>query len=500
MRSTIVKKNLISSIVLQLTAALSGFILPHLIISVYGSSTNGMITSITQYLSYLAMVEAGVRASSLIELYKPLAENDEAKRNQILSATRSFYTKSGIVYTICLLGLMWLYPLLVKGQVDTNTARWMILILASSNIVDYYILGKYQVLLAADQKTHIIYFVQSIGTILNLVVSVILIYCEKDILFVKLSGTVIYALRSIVIVSYVRRKYHNINFRVKTKGTVLPQRWNALVHQFAGVVCNNTDLVLITLLLGAKSMAEASVYYVYNLASSMFTSLFNSVSSAIIPYFGNMLVKKEDDRAQYQFDLMEYIYLIIIFTIYTCMYSLMMSFVGLYTKGATDANYNRQILAVLFVIMGVIQNIRIPSMIIICAAGHYKETQSRAIIEAGINLLTSIVLISTIGIEGAVIGTICAFLYRSVDSVIYCARFFMKQSLSRTIARAARNGLMMIIMCIGMKRIHLVITSWMDFVLYGCIMTIVVGGCFVLVNSLFEMKKSKEIIQLIRKS
>ena len=252
--------------------------------------------------------------------------------------------------------------------------------------------------------------------------------------------------------------------------------------------------------MGAKSMAEASVYYVYNLASSMFTSLFNSVSSAIIPYFGNMLVKKEDDRAQYQFDLMEYIYLIIIFTIYTCMYSLMMSFVGLYTKGATDANYNRQILAVLFVIMGVIQNIRIPSMIIICAAGHYKETQSRAIIEAGINLLTSIVLISTIGIEGAVIGTICAFLYRSVDSVIYCARFFMKQSLSRTIARAARNGLMMIIMCIGMKRIHLVITSWMDFVLYGCIMTIVVGGCFVLVNSLFEMKKSKEIIQLIRKS
>ncbi len=500
MRSTIVKKNLISSVVLQLTAALSGFILPHLIISEYGSATNGMISSITQYLSYLAMVESGVRASSLIELYKPLADNDEARRNQILSATRAFYTKSGMVYILCLLGLMWLYPFLVEGQVDTDTARWMILILAGSNIIDYYVLGKYQVLLAADQKTHIIYFVQSIGTILNLVVSVFLIYCKKDILLVKLSGTVIYALRSIFIVFYVKRKYHNINFKVKTKGKVLSQRWNALVHQFAGVVCNNTDLVLITLLLGAKSMAEASVYYVYNLASSMFTSLFNSVSSAIIPYFGNMLAKKEDDRAQYQFDLMEYIYLIIIFTIYTCMYSLLMSFVGLYTKGATDANYNRQILAVLFVIMGVIQNIRIPSMIIICAAGHYKETQSRAIIEAAINLLTSIVLISTIGIEGAVIGTICAFLYRSVDSVIYCARFFMKQSLSRTMTRAARNGLMMIIMCIGIRKIHLEITSWIEFVLYGCIMTIIVGGSFVLVNSLFEMKNSKEIIQHIRKT
>ena len=497
MRSNVVTKSLTSSVLLQLTVAVSGFILPHLIISIYGSQINGMISSITQFLSYLAMVESGIRASSLVELYKPLAEKNESKRNQILSATRAFYIKSGVAYLICLVGLMFLYPVFVKGQIDIATARWMILILASSNVVDYFILGKYQVLLAADQKTHIIYNIQSAGTLLNLIVSVVIIYFRGSILLVKFSGTLVYAFRSFFIILYVRSHYKNLAFNVKFKRKMLPQRWNALIHQIAGVVCNNTDLVLITILLGSKSLAEASVYYVYNLASTMFTSLFNSVSSAIIPHFGNLLSKGENELARERFGLFEFIYYIVIFTLYTCMFGLMIPFVKLYTGGAVDADYHRPILAILFVCMGVILNIRIPSMMIICAAGHYKQTQFRAIIEAVINLTSSIILILALGIEGAVIGTVCAFLYRSVDSIVYCAHNLMEGTLQRTAVRIIRNGILMIALCVGIRSHNLNIHSWWSFILIAIAMTVCTAIIFILYNVAFEWRNRIEFAKLL---
>ena len=60
-------------------------------------------------------------------------------------------------------------------------------------------------------------------------------------------------------------------------------------------------------------------------------------------------------------------------------------FIRIYTDGITDANYIRPMLALLFVIIGLVQNIRSPGITLICAAGHYSATQNRAILEALIN-------------------------------------------------------------------------------------------------------------------
>ena len=66
---------------------------------------NGMIVSVTQFISYLALVEAGVSAASIVGLYKPLADNNIDEINRILSATKRFYYRSGIAYVLLLVGL-----------------------------------------------------------------------------------------------------------------------------------------------------------------------------------------------------------------------------------------------------------------------------------------------------------------------------------------------------------------------------------------------------------
>lgn len=61
---------------------------------------------------------------------------------------------------------------------------------------------------------------------------------------------------------------------------------------------------------------------------------------------------------------------------------LLLPFVTVYTINMTDVNYIRPLTAGLFVVIVFLQNVRIPGLTIICAAGHFKETQGQAVLEA----------------------------------------------------------------------------------------------------------------------
>ena len=44
----------------QLVTFISGLIVPRLILSTFGSEANGLVSSITQFLNYIALVEGGI--------------------------------------------------------------------------------------------------------------------------------------------------------------------------------------------------------------------------------------------------------------------------------------------------------------------------------------------------------------------------------------------------------------------------------------------------------
>ena len=59
MRSKKAIINIISSLVLQLVTVICGFIVPRLFIKSFGSNVNGLVTSITQFLAYITLLESG---------------------------------------------------------------------------------------------------------------------------------------------------------------------------------------------------------------------------------------------------------------------------------------------------------------------------------------------------------------------------------------------------------------------------------------------------------
>ena len=120
MRSDKAFKNMLSNIILQLVTAAVGIILPRLFIGVYGSEVNGLISSISQFITYMGLVEAGIGSAAIVSLYKPLADKNTDKINGVLSGAKLFYAKSGLFFVGLVLALVIFYPLLTTTTSSFN--------------------------------------------------------------------------------------------------------------------------------------------------------------------------------------------------------------------------------------------------------------------------------------------------------------------------------------------------------------------------------------------
>ena len=70
------KLNAVTGLLKQFVALACGFILPAYILQSYGSAVNGLVSSITQFLAFITLLEMGVGPVIQSNLYKPLADND----------------------------------------------------------------------------------------------------------------------------------------------------------------------------------------------------------------------------------------------------------------------------------------------------------------------------------------------------------------------------------------------------------------------------------------
>ena len=87
-------KNTLATGLLQIITMISGFIIPKIMLVYFGSEVNGIVTSITQFIAYLTLLEAGLSGATVFSLYKPIAAGDTDAVNRILVAAKNLYYRS----------------------------------------------------------------------------------------------------------------------------------------------------------------------------------------------------------------------------------------------------------------------------------------------------------------------------------------------------------------------------------------------------------------------
>ena len=102
--------NVVSSILLQILVMICGFIVPKVIMQSYGSSVNGLVTSITKFLAYILLLELGMGPVVKSVLYKPIANKDREEIRKILKAADKFFKRVSYIFIIYVLVLCFIIP------------------------------------------------------------------------------------------------------------------------------------------------------------------------------------------------------------------------------------------------------------------------------------------------------------------------------------------------------------------------------------------------------
>ena len=478
------KKNLVSALVLQIITMLSGFILPRLIISTFGSEINGLVSSITQFLSFISLLEGGLGAVVLAELYKPIESNDDIQTNAILQSCQRFFSQLAIVFVIFTVTIGIGYGICMRDKYSFAYVFTLVLILSFITIVQYLFSITFKLLLQAQQRIYIVNTVASVTVALNLVVTVILIYIYPSIHIIKLFSAIVFLIQPIVYAKCTERKFHKKNRNRTGENYTIKNRWDGFAQNLAHFVNLNTDIAVITIFL---SLSDISVYSVYMLPitalRSVIVSLTNSYQSALGKYYaqGDYAKLKENSK---RFADLNTILSTILFSTCTILIN---QFVRLYTKGITDANYFQPLFALTIIIANMIYCIREPYRLLILSAGNFKETNFGAVFEAILNLLISIILIRPLGLFGVAVGTLIAILYRFIYFAIYLRKEILQKDFKDYLPSVMRVFVVLVIIIASYYFINLQIENYVMFVLYG-------GGIFLVVTSIVMLLFHRSIV------
>lgn len=418
-------RNVIFNLGYQFINTIVNIILPPMIIGKFGSVTNGLISTIKQIINYVQLVGAGISDSTIITLYKPLAENDRNKISAIYAAVGKAFSHAGTLFSVLSILVAFIYPLFLKEELDYYFVVKMVLILSISGVSEFFAIGKYRALLTADQKVFVVNIAQIIGAVTSTAATILLIKIDCSILFVQLTAALAYVLRICVLYLYMRKHYGYLDLKAKPDNSAISRRKSATVHQLTALVMLGSQSLIVASFCGLE---EASVYSVYNLIYTGINTVLSTVSSAMLASMGNLMASDDNQRVKKVYSIYELGFYIVAISFYITTLIMITPFIRLYTQGITDANYIRPNLVVLLVILGFLSSVRTPGVTIILAKGHYNETQGRALIEMTICVIGQLCFVSKMGIEGVILGTIIAYAYRTVDIVIYSNQQIMGQS------------------------------------------------------------------------
>lgn len=421
---------------LQLATIIAGFIVPRILLTTYGSETNGLVTSITQFIAYFNLVEAGLASVAVFSLYGPLAKKNYEGINAILSASRNFYNKSGYLFLLLVLLLALIYPIIISSSsLTTPETMILILIIGAAGVLEFFTMAKYRVLLTADQKFYIL-SIASISTIF-LNTGIIAVLALRGFSIVTVRGVALFSVffRSLILHYYVRNKYKFANYYAPPNNIALQKRWDAFYLQILGGIHNGAPVIIATLFTTLKTV---SVYSIFSMVMAGVSGILSVTINGLFASFGDVIARREQGVLQTAYEEFEFIYYMIISVAYGCAAVLLMPFIALYTRGVVDANYYLPIVGYLFVINGLAHNIKTPQGLLVISAGLFRETRRQTTTQGLIAVFGGVVFVQFWGLPGILLGSILSNIYRDIDLLFFIPRYVTKLPIKHSFFRIMR--------------------------------------------------------------
>ena len=466
--------NSIFAIITNVVVLVLGVVVPRIMIRSYGSDVNGLISTVTQIYTYLALLEAGISVASRNALYKHIKNKDQNGINYTLSVSRLYFRKASLIYCLGVIAVSFIAPLVLKTQINYWIVFSLIAIEGISNVLSFYFLNYWLVFLSANGKNYIVLLIDFLVKLLFYIIKIVLALNGISILLVQLSFFLLTIIKVLLFNIFFKKKYSWIKIQKVSKKDKLPDRNSFVVTEVAWAVFSSTDLILIGIFL---STSISSVYSIYNMVFLAITNLVSAIYNGLI-YILGISFKQDLKKYSIVHDIFNSAFMCIITSFVSTAYLLMIPFIILYTNGVSDINYIYQWLPLLFSIIQLLSWSRYVAGNLSGIAGYAKKVSIVSIIEAAVNISVSIVLVNVLGIYGVLLGTISALPIKVIYLNWLADNKVLNRSMKKTILILLCNyAFFGIVVIYSLFFNQIKINNLYDFIYYGF-------KCFFLIFSL----------------
>lgn len=404
MRTKNVFKNFMTAWFGQLIVVLCTFVSRWVFIKILPIEYLGINGLFTNILTLLSFADLGLGLSISYYLYEPLANNDEMKIIQTVQYYKKIYTMIGCI--VLIVGLL-LTPFL-QYIIKDCTISYIKLIYCMhifNASVSYFNIHK-TTLLTADQKNYInVLYTNGIKVLQVIVSCIVLIITNSYIAYYSVQ--IIATLLTNYLIS---RKVDRLYPYIKQVGKVqkneslqqlIKSNMGAMIlHKFSSVIVTGTDNILISIFV---NLATTGLYSNYSVIISNITRFVSQIFGSMAAGIGNFSASEDYDKKTKLF----YTMMLLQFWIYGLCSIGLVVLISPFVKLWLGENFQlNQGVVLVLVLNFYLQGMRKIVLMFRDAEGLFKQDCYKALIEAFVNLFSSIYLAKRYGLVGVFIGTI----------------------------------------------------------------------------------------------
>lgn len=486
--------NISVSGITQIIILILSFFVPRFFISNYGSDANGLVGTITQVLTYVALIEAGIGATTQNALYKPISNNDKNQVCIILSLSKKYYERVTVYYFMTVIVVSFLLPLIIKSEINYWKIFTIILLEGISGVINFLFLEHWKILMSTEGKDYICAKIDMLTKVLTYLVKLVLVLMMFDIIIIQSSYLVITLFSLCIYRYYIRKEYswvHFTNQRMHIRE--FNDRKYYVLSDVAWTIFLSTDMVIISTLMNTT---YASVYAIYNMVYNAISNILFKIYSSTTYILGQNYHKDTEKYVKIH-DSYELCFIMIVSILMSCCSILMIPFVELYTSGVTDTDYIYKFFPFLFGLIQILSWARYVSGNLMLIAGKSKQGAKYSIIEASLNVIMSIILCFAFGIYGLLIATIIALSYKVVCLTIYANCLILKRSARETSKRIISNLFIYISIEFFSWCYPLKISTISQFILDGFVTLLFILCYYLLVNIIINYKSINKVFAFL---
>lgn len=401
-------KSTTTGLIVQTISLLVPFFIRTVFIRTLGLEYNGLNSLFVSIMQVLNLAELGVGYALVFSMYKSVAENDVHKTCALMALYRTYYRIIGCA--ILLIGLLItpFIPHLVKGDIPSGINIYIVYYLnLSVTVFSYFLFAYKNSILTAYQKDYISNIIILFINICKYLLQLVVLIRFRDFYAYLLVCLFFQPIQNIVIAIAAHKCYPQYSpkghLSKAERNEINRKVFNLFAAKVCGVVTNSAASLVISSVLGLYVLGKYNNYYfILSSVMALYGVFFNSIRAGL----GNALLTETNHKNVSDFKKLTVFVFLLICICFSCLLNLCQPFVELWVGRESLLDQSSCVLLSFYflffqfsVFLAVYKD----------AAGKWKEDLVRSIVSLMFNLIMTIIMVKSIGLNGVLLSPVFTY-------------------------------------------------------------------------------------------